>query len=88
MKLTSGGVVSLGDRRSTAGFNGRDLGDRSTESRELCRGVAESTSDLAAPLLDLLTRGVAGDTLAGVGGGTLAGVADKVDLPSRKSQIT
>lgn len=78
MELTSGGVVSFGDRRSTAGFNGTGLGDRSTESRELCRGVAASASDLAAPLLDLLTRGVAGDTLVGV--------AERVDLSNTKSQ--
>lgn len=60
--------------RSTVGFEVTVLGDLSTERRvEFCRGEAESASDLVTPLLNLLTRGVAGDAL-------LFGVSDKVDL--------
>lgn len=59
--------------RSTVGFEVTVLGDLSTERRvEFCRGEAESASDLVT-LLNLLTRGVAGDAL-------LFGVSDKVDL--------
>lgn len=56
----------MGERRSTAGLDGADLGERSAERRELCRGEAASALDLTAPLLlVLLTRVVAADTLAG-----------------------
>lgn len=80
-RLTSGGVVSFGDRRSMLGFEGTDRGERSTESRELCKGDGESDSDLApAPLLSLLILGVAGDALLGVAGDALLGVSDKEDL--------
>lgn len=67
-------VTTFGDLRSIAGFELMDLGDLSTESRELGRGEAESGSDLATPLLNLLvTLGVAGEGLLGV--------SDKLDLP-------
>lgn len=55
------------------GFEATDRGDRSTEMRGLCRGEGESVSDLATPLPNLLTLGVAGE-------GLLLGVSDKVDL--------
>lgn len=56
----------MGDRRSSAGLDGTDLGDRSTERRELCRGEAASELDFTAPLTVLLTRVVAADTFVGV----------------------
>lgn len=62
----------MGDRRSMAGFEVTVRGDRSTESREFCKGEGESDSDLATPLPGLLTLGVAGDALLGV--------SDKADL--------
>lgn len=65
--------MSLGERRSSVGLEGTDLGDRSTERRELCSGEGESTSDLAIPLLGLFTLGVAGDAF-------WLGVSDKADL--------
>lgn len=80
LRLTSGGVPSLGERRSIVGFDGTDLGDRSIERREFCSGEGESASDLVTPLVDLLTRGVAGDTL-------LLGVSDKADLRHQKNTI-
>ena len=61
--LTSGGVVILGDRRSMLGLEETDRGDRSIERREFCKGDGESDSDLATPLVGLLTLGVAGDAL-------------------------
>lgn len=42
------------------------FGERSSERREFCKGEGESESDLATPLLSLLTRGVAGDAFLGV----------------------
>lgn len=66
LKLTSGVdrvVLRLGDRRSSTGFGVTSFGDRSTETLEFCRGEAESASDFATPLPDLLTPGVAGDAL-------------------------
>lgn len=68
MKLTSGGVLILGDRRSTEGLEVTDLGDFSTGMREFCNGEVESASDFDIPLLNLLTRsrGVAGVDLLGV----------------------
>lgn len=64
-RLTSGGVVTFGDRRSMVGLEGTERGERSTERREFWRGEGESVSDLAIPLLGL-TLGVAGDALLGV----------------------
>lgn len=74
--------MSFGDRRSMLGLAATERGDRSMESRELCKGDGESDSDLAAPtpLLSLLTLGVAGDALLGVAGDALLGVSDKEDL--------
>lgn len=68
----------MGDLRSMVGFEATDLGDRSTEIRGLCRGEGESVSDLATPLPNLLTLGVAGE-------GLLVGVSDKVDLREFKT---
>lgn len=76
-------VLIFGDRRSTAGFEVTDLGERSTDKREACRGEGESVSDLVPPRISLLTTlGVAGDALLlGVAGDALLfGVSDKVDL--------
>lgn len=79
----------LGVRRSIVGFELMDRGDRSTERRKLCMGEGESDSDLATPLLSLLTLGVAGDGLPGVSDKLLTlgvavddfpGVSDKPDL--------
>lgn len=82
--LTSGGVLvllSLGDRRSTAGFNDvTGLEFLSTEERAGCNWVgAASPSDLAAPLLTLLTRGAAAAPSEGLGL-LLLGVTGWVDL--------
>lgn len=55
LKLTSGVVLSLGDGRSTVGFEVTDFGDRSTERLAVCREEVESAPDLATPLLGLLT---------------------------------
>ena len=79
VKLTSGGVevgvVILGDRRSKAGLDLTERGERSTERREFCEGEGESDSDLATPRLSLLTRG------GGVAAGdAFLGVSDTVDL--------
>ena len=49
-----------------AGFKGTDHGERSTKMRGWCRGEGESVSDLATPLLNLLTLGVAGESLVGI----------------------
>lgn len=83
----------MGDLRSTTGFEVTEAGERSTETRELCRGEAEPLSDFATPRLSLATLGVAGDTLVmGVTLDTLSlgatldtllfgvGVSDNVDL--------
>ena len=56
-----------------AGFKGTDRGERSTEMRGWCRGEGESVSDLATPLLNLLTLGVASESL-------VFGVSYNVDL--------
>lgn len=59
-------MLSLGDFRSTAGFEFTDRGDRSTAGREFCKGDGESGSAFDTPLLSLLTLGVPGDALFGV----------------------
>lgn len=64
--------MTFGDRRSMAGFEITDRGERSTERRVLGGGAGESCSDLVTPLLTLLTLGVAG--------AALLGVSDKPDL--------
>lgn len=61
--LTSGVVLSLIDLRSTTGFEITEPGERSTETRELCRGEGDPLSDFTTPLLILVALGVAGDTL-------------------------
>lgn len=48
---------------SVVGFELMDRGERSTESRGFCKGEGESVSDLATPLLTLVTLGVAGEAL-------------------------
>lgn len=55
----------LGDLRSIVGFELTDRGDRSTESREFCKGDGDSDSDLDTTLLALLTLGAAIDPLLG-----------------------
>lgn len=56
-------VLIFGDRRSTEGFEVTDLGELSTERRELCRGDAELVSDFETPRLNLGILGVASDPL-------------------------
>lgn len=56
-------ALILGDRRSTEGFEVTDLGEPSTERRELCRGDGELVSDFATPRLNLGILGVASDPL-------------------------
>ena len=55
--------MSFGDLRSTEDFDGTDLGERSMERREFCKGDGESVSDFTIPLPNLGILGVAGDTL-------------------------
>lgn len=50
----------FGDLRSRVDFEVTDCGDRSTESREFCKGDCVSESDLALTLFFLITLGVAG----------------------------
>lgn len=54
---------SLGDFRSTVGFEFTDRGDRSTESREFCKSDGNSDSGLDTTLLPLLALGVTIDAL-------------------------
>lgn len=62
------------DRRSIAGFDVMERGDRSTETRAFCKGDGESAPDFVVPRLILLTLGAAAEAL-------LVGVSDKLDLP-------
>lgn len=78
----------MGDRRSTAGFNGTDLGERSTERREFCRGEGVSPLGLATPLLALLTRVVVTDTLAGVPPDTADLLGQKINTVTIKRPKT
>lgn len=55
----------LGDLRSIVGFELTDRGDRSTESREFCKGDCDSDSDLDTTLLALLILVVPIDPLLG-----------------------
>lgn len=55
----------LGDLRSIVGFELTDRGDRSTESREFCKGDCDSDSDLDTTLLPLLILVVTIDPLLG-----------------------
>lgn len=72
-------MLVFGDRRSRAGFAGTDRGERSTEALVVWRGEGESVSDLATPLLSLLTLGVAGDVLL-IGILVAGGVSEEEDL--------
>lgn len=72
-------MLVFGDRRSRAGFTGTDRGERSTEALVVWRGDGESVSDLATPLLSLLTLGVAGDVLL-IGILVAGGVSEEEDL--------